>query len=462
MASETSGSGAGFLVRARRLVTGDGGVVIDNGALHVVDGRIAAVLDAAAAARVIGHHPDPVLDYGEATLLPGLVDAHCHITLTGDGSTYEEQVLDPDEMMSLIAVSNLQRHLAHGVTTIRDNGRRNRVVFVVREAIGRGYVRGPRMLLAGRPLTHSHGHFFWCNGVADGYDQIRAAVRQLVAEGADHIKIMASGGATAGNIPYYPSYDAEELRVAVQTAHGLGRLTTAHCRATQSMDNAVEAGLDCIEHGEFLVPGEIMEFGAGVASSGVMKYDPAVTERILRAGMFLSFTAQTGGHETLVALKEKSAAVGLDPAERGRVSMLEAYFEMKLGVLRSLLDDGMRPRLAISSDAGPYDVAFGGLQHGIGLAVQAGLSPVQAIEAATSVPAAACGIADQVGRLRPGLLADFIVAGGDATADVSRLWDVRAVYQSGVLTAPLVADSGVDRAAVPVQPAARRRPLAEC
>src|SRR5262249_48881475 len=160
-----------------------------------------------------------------------------------DRRTYEQMVLDPDEMMALVSVRNLQRHLASGVTTLRDNGGRNRVTFIVREAINRGYFVRPRLPLSGPPQTPRHGHFHWCNGVADGPDAIRAAVRQLVAEGADHIKIMASGGATAGNIPYYPSYSAAELQVAVDAAHVLGRLTTAHCRAKQSMINAVEAGL---------------------------------------------------------------------------------------------------------------------------------------------------------------------------------------------------------------------------
>src|SRR6266700_2229017 len=144
-----------------------------------------------------------------------MVDAHAHLTLAADRRTYEQMVLDPDEMMALVSVSNLQRHLATGVTTLRDNGGRNRVTFIVRQAINRGYFIGPRLLLSGRPVTHSYGHFYWCNGVADGADAIRAVVRQLVAEGADHIKIMASGGATAGNLPYYPSYTAAELHAAV-------------------------------------------------------------------------------------------------------------------------------------------------------------------------------------------------------------------------------------------------------
>src|SRR5712692_6467422 len=232
--------------------------------------------------------------FHESTILPGIVDAHAHLTLAADRRTYEQMALDPDEMMALVCVSNLQRHLATGVTTLRDNGGRNRVTFIVREAIDRGYFIGPRLLLSGRPVTHSYGHFYWCNGVADGADAIRAAVRQLVAEGADHIKIMASGGATAGNIPYYPSYTAEELRVAVDTAHALGRLTTAHCRARESMLNAVDAGLDCIEHAEFLVPGEIVEYGEGVASSGIMRYDATVADRLLQAGTFVSFALQAG------------------------------------------------------------------------------------------------------------------------------------------------------------------------
>ena len=215
------------------------------------------------------------------------------------------------------------------MTTLRDNGGRNRVTFIVREAMQRGYFIGPRLLLSGRPVTHSYGHFYWCNGVADGADAIRAVVRQLVAEGADHIKIMASGGGTAGNIPYYPSYTAAELRVAVEAAHALGRLTTAHCRAKQSMVNALEAGLDCIEHAEFLVPpAEVVELGTGVPTSGVMQYDPRVTAALLEAGTFVSYTMQAGGYDSLVELRQKHADQGLDAVGRS------ARRDASRGVLR--------------------------------------------------------------------------------------------------------------------------------
>lgn len=449
------------VIMAARLVTAVDGEVIQDAAIAVDGGRITHVGTSVDVKHQLGRNHN-TLDYGSSTILPGLIDAHCHITLTGDGSTYEQQVLDPDEMMSLIAVNNMERHLAAGVTTIRDNGGRNRVVFVVREAVRRGYIRAPRMLLSGRPLTHSYGHFYWCNGVADGPVEIKAAVRQLVAEGADHIKIMASGGATAGNIPYYASYDAEEMRVAVDAAHALGRLTTAHCRATTSMENAVEAGLDCIEHAEFLVPGQMMEIGRGVASSGVMQYDPRVTERILRSGLYVSFTAQAGGLETLQHLRVMESQRTLTADERHRKSALEGYFDIKLGILSALVAEGMLPRLAISSDAGPFDASFGRLQDGIELSVAAGLSPVQAIISATATPAAACGIADQVGSLKPGLLADLLVVAGDATQDVSRLWDVTAVYQSGQLVAPLSVVSPVDTRRLDLNPTPRAQSMPDC
>jgi imidazolonepropionase-like amidohydrolase len=421
-------------VRAARVITAGPAGTIEDGVVVLDGSRITAVAPAAELADELAH--GQAQHFARGTLLPGMIDAHAHLTLAADRRTYEQMVLDPDEMMALVSVYNLQRHLACGVTTLRDNGGRNRVTFVVREAINRGYFIGPRLLLSGRPVTHSFGHFYWCNGVADGADQIRAVVRELVAEGADHIKIMASGGATAGNIPYYPSYTAGELRVAVETAHGLGRLTTAHCRAKQSMVNAVEAGLDCIEHAEFLVPGEIVEYGEGVASSGIMRYDPVVTDQLLRAGTFVSFTFQAGGYDSLVELRAKREHAALSPAEDERRQALESYYEMKLGIFERLLQDGMLPRLVISSDAGPFDCEFGRMSYGLGLAVQGGMTALQAIEAATRVAAQACGVSHLVGTLEPGKEADLLIVDGDPTQNISRMANVVAVYKAGQIVGP--------------------------
>ncbi|KWX68485.1 amidohydrolase family protein [Mycobacterium sp. NAZ190054] len=435
-----------YVLSARRAFTATGDTVIDDAYVEIRHDRIVSV---GTRSDYRGDPRLPVYDYGDATILPGLIDTHCHITLSGDGKAYEEQVRDSDELMALIAVNNLQRHLSAGVTTLRDNGGRNTIVFAVRDAIDRGFIDGPRLLLAGRPITHSAGHFHWCNGVADSLDRIRAAVRVLTAEGADHIKIMASGGATAGNSPYYSSYTIREMQVAVETAHGLGRLTTAHCRSTTSIENAIDAGLDCIEHADFLVPGEPVSFGQGITGHGRMVYDGRVADKMLRAGSFVSYTALVGGYETMRMLRTKNAeTAALTGYERAKLAELEAYIDMRGQVFGSMLSDGFEGRITLSTDAGPQDMGFGTLQHCVEFAVSAGMAPTHAIKAVTSVAARACGVAADVGTLEAGKLADIMVAPGDAVRDVSKLETPSAVYQGGRLVAPYVVDSGVHRRAV--------------
>lgn len=433
MASSEAPSGR-ICLRAPLVITAGRRGLINDGAIILEGSRIKGVGTAHELAQEIAGAQ--VREYPNSTIIPGLIDAHCHLTLPADRRTYEQMALDPDEMLALIAVRNLQVHLASGVTTLRDNGGRNRVTFMVRDAINRGYFIGPRLLLSGRPLTHSYGHFYWCNGVADGADAIRAAVRKLVAEGADHIKIMASGGATAGNIPYYSSYTADELHVAVEAAHALGRLTTAHCRAKDSMLHAVEARLDCIEHAEFLVPGQMVEFGAGVPASGVFAYDPAVTDKVVESGMYVSFTFQAGGYDTLVELRTKREHEKLTPPDESRWRALEDHFQIKSSIFDGLRTDGMLPRLVISTDAGCFDSEFGRLHFGLTLAVQAGMSSQQAIEAATRIAADACGISSQVGTLDPGKEADLVVVRGNPLQRIEAVQDVAAVYKAGRFVGP--------------------------
>jgi imidazolonepropionase-like amidohydrolase len=409
-------------IRAAHVMSASGRDVIRDGVVAMDGSRIVGVGPSAEFQEEL--RGGKVEHFPDSTLLPGLIDAHAHLTLPANRLTYEQMFLEPDEMMALVSLRNLQRHLRSGVTTIRDNGGRNRVTFVVREALRRGYFVGPRLLLAGRPLTHRRGHFHFCNGEADGEVEIQAAVRALVAEGADHIKIMASGGGTAGTSPYHASYTTHELRIAVETAHGYGRLTTAHCRARQSMHNAVEAGLDCIEHAEFLVPPEQSVREPPVSSYGI-QYDPRLTDRLLQAGTFVSFTFQAGGYTTLLELRQ-----GADDTNEQR-DELERYFDAKRELFGKLLRDGMLPRLVISTDAGPADTEFGHLEQGLQLAVQSGMSPRQALEAVTRVAAEACGVSHLVGSLEVGKEADLLVVDGNPLQEIDAIVDVRAVYVGG-------------------------------
>jgi len=125
------------------------------------------------------------VDLGSACITPGLIDGHTHLSLAGDGRKYAEMFADTDEMMVLTGAMNLQRHLAAGITTLREDGARNRVGFTLKEGLSRGYITGPRMLVSGRPITCTGGHFHICNEIADGEEEVRRSVRRLVHEGAD-------------------------------------------------------------------------------------------------------------------------------------------------------------------------------------------------------------------------------------------------------------------------------------
>jgi imidazolonepropionase-like amidohydrolase len=163
-----------------------------------------------------------------------------------------------------------------------------------------------------------------------------------------------------------------------------------------------------------------------------MEYDPRVTERFLRQDTFISYTFQAGGYDSLVELRAKARQERLTPAESTRKDSLEAYYEMKLGIFNRLMGDGMRPLLVVSSDAGPFDCEFGRMHYGMELAVQAGMSPLQAIESATSIAARACGVAALTGTVEPGKEADLLVVRGNPLTDIRRMAEVAAVYKGGL------------------------------
>lgn len=396
------------MVRARRVFTATGAPAIRDGAVAFHNGTITFVGPAAAMSTPAAG----VVDFGDATILPGFVDAHAHLSLPADGRSYEDLHAGPDEPLLRAGLANARRHLSCGVTTVRDNGARGQLGFAIRRTAPL------RVLACGRPLTPHGGHFHFCGGEADTPTELDAAVRTLVAEGADHIKLIASGGGTAGSAPHESTYDRDQLRLAVQTAHALGRLTTAHCRSTESLRRAVAAGVDCVEHVDFLGP------DASVA------YEPAVAEQLGSAGTYLSMTMQAGGYDALV-----DSAAGIDTG-RGTADLdrIRAYFDDKLATLARLLADGFAERIVLSTDAGPSDTRFGRFGLGLALAVEAGMTPVQALTAATRTAAAACGIADRVGTLRPGQAADLLVTEGDPTVSIGDATRVRAVFVGGVRT----------------------------
>lgn len=417
------------VIRAARLIDGTGAPPRTDVAIVVAGTKISSIEPWREELRAGA----TVFEYPVETVMPGLVDAHCHLSLLGAGLRYEEEIPHSNEFMAVTAVYNAQVMLKSGVTTLRDNGCRDSIMFGVRDAMDRGLLVGPRMLIAGRPVTMTGGHFSWCNGTADGDDEIWREIRKLIQEGADHIKIMASGGGTEGTNPGLPSYTAAELRTAVTAAHHYGRLTTAHCRATQSVANAVEAGLDCIEHAEFNGPGDLIEHLAE-GPNHRPAWDEEVAKRLADSGTYASLTLPGSGYAAFSQLQDKLEREGtaaLTPAERLALERGEAANEGRAENVRRLLGLGMLPRIVVSSDAGPFDIEFGKLWQGLEVAVTGGMSTMQALQASTRTAAEACGVLDKVGTLEAGKEADVLVVEANPLDNVRNLRDVVAVFKAG-------------------------------
>ncbi len=357
------------------------------------------------AGRITGVEPGPiespsdaeVVDLGDVTLLPGMIDAHVHLGFDASSDPVAQMLVDSDATLLLRMRQAAQRALAAGITTVRDLGDRNYLGIALRNWFREGSEIGPDILAAGPPITVTGGHCHFMGGEADGELEVRRGVRTHVKAGVDVIKIMATGGhMTRGTNPSLPQYSVAELRAAVEEAHRLNRLLTAHAHGPLGIANAVEAGVDCIEHCSFRV-------GAG------RRPDPRLIERIAEQRIAVSPT------------------VGSAPTTRPGVSTLAESF---LPILEDMHRAGVR--LITGTDAGispskPHNV----LPYGVAFLARAGLTNAEALAAATSVVAEACGVADRKGTVSPGKDADLVAVEGDPVRDASALLHVAAVFKAG-------------------------------
>ncbi len=408
------------VIRAKALFDGTGAPPVRNAVVVVEGSRIAA---AGAEGEVEAPRGPQVreMDHRDGYLLPGLIDAHTHLMFGAGDATYEEVIeRDSDQVMLLRAARNAHIHLSAGVTTLRDCGARNQVTFDLRRGVRQGLALAPRLLLSGRPVTVTGGHFWWCNQEADGVEGVRKAVRQLVGDGADFIKIMASGGGTAGTDNRRPSYSVEELRAIVDEAHNLGKPTTAHCIATQSIVNALDAGVDSIEHATFIEP------------DGAYRFSPWIAERIARQGVRVSPTVQTGYRKREKLLARREQGHDLTAEENQRLEDLNIKCERQVEFLGRLWSEW-----EVSIVAGTDSIqTFGDYCLGLELQVQAGMNPADVIRSATSVAAQAVGLDHLVGTVEPGKEADLIVVDRDPLGDIRALRSMRMVMQKGAVVPP--------------------------
>jgi imidazolonepropionase-like amidohydrolase len=309
------------------------------------------------------------------------------------------------------------------VTTLRDAGAVHDVGFAIKEAAEAGLYLTPRMLVSGRPVTITGGHFWWCGQEADGVDAVRQAVRQLVKQGADFIKIMASGGG-AGSDSRRASYSIEELTAIVDEAHQFGLKTAAHCVSADSVARAAAAGVDEIEHFNFL------------HSDGSRIWDQAAADTILEKGLFVCPTIQTGWRR-IEQLQKKVAEGTLTDSERRQLEAGLYKTNTKLEFI------GRFREMGIPIAAGTDSIRkFGDYALGLELLHRAGLSPMEVIQSATCVAAKSIGMENQVGLVKAGMLADLVYLDGDPLADITVFDQVAAV----VLNGQLVVDNHIEDA----------------
>ena len=401
------------------LVDGDGRPAAANQALLIEDGTIVAVGPDASIPRPAHAR---LYDYPDATAVPGLIDTHVHLVVPrSHGSMLDEMQAMTDEELVILGAASAERFVRAGVTTVFDCGARGTTGFRIRDAVNKGLVLGPRTLISGRPITRTQGHCWWWGGEADGVEGVRAAViRLLDEEGADGIKMMATGGyMTTTTTPGEAAYPREVFEAAVEEAHRRGRYITAHAHGVEGMRLASEAGIDCLQHASMIGPDGTWQFSEDVARG--------MATRGTRAAMTMAQgmrVERDAGHE-----------VDWRKAKRGD----RLNIAMWMADARMLADAGVD--LVIGTDMS----SVVDIDHGeetileIEAFVEIGYSPLQAIRAATALAAANLRLEGVTGRLAPGLAADVLIVTGEPHRDIHDLRNGRLVLRGGrpILPTPL-------------------------
>ncbi len=399
------------LIKAARLIDGTGAAPIENPTLVVSGPAIESIVTG----ELPSHLADAdVHDFPGGTILPGLIDTHVHLNLPGDGTILEDALRESEGVLIATSAYATAKALKAGITTVRDLGAKGRTAIDVRRALQLGHGEGARVVACGQAITVTGGHVWYLGGEADGVDGVRRKVREMVKLGADFIKVMASGGGTVGTQSWNPSFSQAELDALVDEAHRFNRKATAHCLCARSIEMAVDAGFDQLEHAGFIAD-----------RTGRQVYEPAVAEKLAKSGIPVTGTLAVGG----AVLRELRGRETLSPSEAAFLARWENAAAQNLLQFRKLREAGVT--FVAGTDAGWRFTRFDDLPLEMELMQEGGMTAMETIVSATGYAAEVIDIAHQTGSLKPGLAADILVVGGDPLADLTALRDVRLVMQGG-------------------------------
>jgi len=401
--------------KARRVANETASGWLPDHAVVVEGERIAAVVPAARLPRDAGV-TSRIHDLGDVSLLPGLVDCHSHLHCSATPDAYHLVTSESHERLLLRAAANARAALLSGVTTLRDIGSRNEVVFPLREAIWAGITPGPRLLLAGTPITTTAGHCHMFGTEADTLDQVVVAVRRQKKLGADCIKMMATGGMfTPTANPRTVQYPAATLRAAVVEAERLDMQIVAHTLSADGVRNCVEAGIHHLVHARW--------YSADPAKG--LEYDPELSRSMADRGQWADVT--WGLH----ILGQEAVEAGAAPLRpHWSVAAHPVSVEEHLDTARDMRARGVR--FITGLDMGMAHARFDASSANARAFVRwLGYTPWQAIAASTRDTAEAMRLGGEIGALRPGLLADLVAVAGDPAVDIAALGTAVDVIQAG-------------------------------
>jgi len=392
-------------VSAKRLLDVETGRFTENPVVRIENGVVVSVGTRAASEKV-------TFDLGDVTLLPGLTDCHVHL-IGGEEQTPFQNLAETTAHAALEGAVNARKTVEAGFTTVRDLGARDFADVALRDEIAAGKIVGPRMLVATKSIsaTGGHGdlndlpedvHMHRYSAIADGPEEIRKKVRENVKYGADWIKILVTGGiGSARTDPRQAEYTEEEIRAAVVAAKEKGRDVAVHAHGTLGILRAARAGVRSVEHASML--------------------DDETIAALKASGTFIVSNPQTNAY-----MLERGAAGGYQDYQLRKSREVK---DLKVESLKKAVKAGLP--IAYGTDAGVQIHGINGRQ--LAMYVEAGMTPLQAIQSATLVAARLLRMETKIGKVAPGFYGDLVAVAGDPLQNVRTIESPLFVMKEGRL-----------------------------